>query len=110
MSINNINKRLINLYLREINYCNKTINKGRPNKEELNHYIDVIFKAVKLATPWRELNEKLHFRHTIKNLLNGISSTYLKIYIKLSLNYLILEIYYLMITQIYILILQCVKI
>lgn len=61
MGINDLNKKLINLYLREINYCNKTINKGRPNKEELNHYIDVIFKSVKLATPWRELNEKLHF-------------------------------------------------
>ena len=44
MNINNLNKKLINLYLKEINYGNKSITKGRPNKEELNHYIDVIFK------------------------------------------------------------------
>jgi transposase len=61
MNINNLNKRLINLYLRKINYGNKTINKGRPDKEELNHYIDVIFKVIKTAIPWRALHEKLHF-------------------------------------------------
>ena len=30
MNINNLNKRLIKLYLKEINYGNSTINKGRP--------------------------------------------------------------------------------
>ena len=45
MDINNLNKKLTNLYLKEINYCNKAT-----NKEELNHYVDVIFKAIKLAT------------------------------------------------------------
>ena len=54
MSINSINKRLIKLYLNEIN-------KGRPEKEEINHYIDVIFKVIKTGIPWRALNEKLHF-------------------------------------------------
>ena len=61
MSINSINKRLIKLYLNEINYGNTTINKGRPEKEEINHYIDVIFKVIKTGIPWRALNEKLHF-------------------------------------------------
>ena len=47
MSINNIYKRLIKLYLKEINYGNLSINKGRPDKEEIDHYIDVIFKVIK---------------------------------------------------------------
>ena len=61
MNINNLNKRLINLYLKEINYGNKSITKGRPDKEEINHYIDVIFKVVKIGIPWKALNEKLHY-------------------------------------------------
>ena len=61
MNINNLNKRLINLYLKEINYGNKSITKGRPDKEEINHYIDVIFKVIKTGIPWKILNEKLHF-------------------------------------------------
>ena len=61
MNINNLNKRLINLYLKEINYENKSITKWRPDKEEINHYIDVIFKVVKIGIPWKALNEKLHF-------------------------------------------------
>jgi len=61
MNINNINKRLIKLYLKEINYGNNTINKGRPEKEDIDHYIDIIFKIIKIGTPWRALNEKLHF-------------------------------------------------
>ena len=61
MNINNLNKRLINLYLKEINYGNKSITKGRPCKEEINHYIDVIFKVIKTGIPWKILNEKLHF-------------------------------------------------
>ena len=61
MNINNLNKRLINLYLKEINYGNKSITKGRPDKEELNHYIDVIFKVIKTGIPWRALNEKYNF-------------------------------------------------
>lgn len=32
MSINNIFLKLIKLYLKEINYGNTTINKGRPEK------------------------------------------------------------------------------
>jgi len=51
MNINNLNKRLINLYLKEINYGNKSITKGRPDKEEINHYIDVIFKVIKTGIP-----------------------------------------------------------
>ena len=61
MNINNLNKRLINLYLKEINYGNKSITKGRPDKEELNHYIDVILKVIKTSIPWRALNEKCNF-------------------------------------------------
>ena len=61
MNINNLNKRLINLYLKEIKYGNKSITKGRPDKEELNHYIDVIFKVIKTGIPWRALNEKCNF-------------------------------------------------
>ena len=53
MNINNLNKRLINLYLKEINYGNKSITKGRPDKEELNHYIDVIFKVIKTGIFFR---------------------------------------------------------
>lgn len=37
---------------------NKTINKGRPDKEELNHYIDDIFKVIKTDIHWRALSEK----------------------------------------------------
>ena len=61
MNINNLNKRLIKLYLKEINYGNSTINKGRPDKEEIDHYIDIIFKVIKNGIPWKSLNEKLHF-------------------------------------------------
>lgn len=61
MNINNINKILIKLYLKEINYGNNTINKGRPEKEDIDHYINIIFKIIKIGTPWRALNEKLHF-------------------------------------------------
>lgn len=61
MSINNIYKRLIKLYLKEINYGNLSINKGRPDKEEIDHYIDVIFKVIKTGIPWKTLNEKLHY-------------------------------------------------
>ena len=61
MNINNINKRLIKLYLKEINYGNNTLNKGRPEKEDIDHYIDIIFKIIKIGSPWRTLNEKLHF-------------------------------------------------
>ena len=49
------------LYLKEINYGNSTINKGRPDKEEIDHYIDIIFKVIKNGIPWKSLNEKLHF-------------------------------------------------
>jgi len=61
MSINNINKRLIKLYLTEINYGNKSITKGRPDKEEIDHYIDIIFKVIKTGIPWKALKEKLHY-------------------------------------------------
>jgi hypothetical protein len=61
MNINNLNKRLIKLYLKEINYGNSTINKGRPDKEEIDHYIDIIFNVIKRGIPWKSLNEKLHF-------------------------------------------------
>ena len=70
MNINSINKRLIKLYLNEINYGNTTINKGRPEKEEINHYIDVIFKVIKTGISWRTLNKKLHFS-TYKKFVNG---------------------------------------
>jgi transposase len=61
MNINNLNKKLINLYLKEINYGNKSITKGRPDKEEVDHYINVIFKVIKTGIPWNSLTEKLHF-------------------------------------------------
>jgi hypothetical protein len=61
MNINNINKRLIKLYLKEVNYGNNAINKGRPEKEDIDHYIDIIFKIIKHGFPWRALKEKLHF-------------------------------------------------
>ena len=61
MNINSINKRLIKLYLKEINYGNQSITKGRPDKEEVDHYINVIFKVIKTGIPWKGLNEKLHF-------------------------------------------------
>jgi hypothetical protein len=61
MNINILNKKLIKLYLKEINYGNKTINKGSPDTEEINHYIDIIFKVIKTGIPWRSLTEKLHF-------------------------------------------------
>ena len=43
MNINNLNKRLIKLYVKEINYGNNSITKGRPDKEDIDHYIDIIF-------------------------------------------------------------------
>ena len=61
MNINNLNKKLINLYLKEINYGNKSITKGRPDKEKVDHYINVIFKVIKTGIPWNSLTEKLHF-------------------------------------------------
>lgn len=61
MNINNLNKRLIKLYLKEINYGNNSITKGRPDKEDIDHYIDIIFKVIKTGIPWKALNEKLHF-------------------------------------------------
>ena len=45
-----LNKKVMKFGIQDHTYCNKTINKERHNKEELNHYIDFIFKAVKLAT------------------------------------------------------------
>ncbi len=72
MNINILNKKLIQLYLKEINYGNKTINKERPDTEEINHYIEIIFKVIKTGIPWRSLTEKLHFSTYHKNLLNGI--------------------------------------
>lgn len=61
MSINNIFLKLIKLYLKEINYGNTTINKGRPEKEDIDHYIKVIFYCIKSGIPWNMLKEKLHF-------------------------------------------------
>lgn len=68
--MNILYKRLIKLYLTHINYGNTTINKGRPHKEEIDHYIDIIFKVIKTGISWKDLNEKLNY------------STYYKKFIK----------------------------
>ena len=72
MNINSINKRLIKLYLKKINYGNQSITKGRPDKEKVDHYINIIFKVIKTGIPLKTLNKKLHF------------STYHKKFIKLN--------------------------
>jgi len=61
MEINKIYKHLIKLYLKEINNGNKSNTKGRPEKKDIDHYIDVIFKVVKTGIPWKSLKEDLHY-------------------------------------------------
>ena len=35
--------------------------KGIPDKKEIDHYIDIIFKVIKEGIPWKTLNEKLNY-------------------------------------------------